>query len=108
MNFVALTVHGLAALSAYSEIIGVRMLMTSLGLMVAVLAGLLLLPASRWVGLAAPSWTSLLAGFLAVALLQVSILAAIFVLTILAGRQASPFIPIRDYAHFVRGLRQPE
>jgi hypothetical protein len=106
MNFASLATHGLAALSTYGEIIGVRLLMASLA-MVALIATSLV--AALILRLephgAAPAWTGYLSGSLIVALLQMVVLSILFVLIILAGRQASPFIPIRDYEYFVRGLR---
>lgn len=104
MNFAALAVHGLAALSTYSEVIGVRLLMSSLALAALAGAGLAALIALRlFARTAMPVWSPYGVGLLVVALLQVVALAISFILIILAGRQTTPFVPIREYRYFVRG-----
>jgi glycosyltransferase involved in cell wall biosynthesis len=106
MNFTALVVHGLSALSVFSHIIGVRLLLASGLLMLAALAGLLLSPLVTG-GPAAPSgWLIGLLAWLLATLVQSVILGAAFVLLVLSGRQGTSFIPKRDYRYFVASLTQ--
>lgn len=106
MNFTALVVHGLSALSVFSHIIGVRLLLASGLLMLAALAGLLLSPLVTG-GPAAPSgWLFGLLAWLLATLVQSVILGAAFVLLVLSGRQGTSFIPKRDYRYFVASLTQ--
>ena len=101
MKFTGLVVHGLSALAIFSDVIGVRLLLASglvavLGLVAVVVGFPSLLRASAG-PLASPE-------FLAITLLLLlvtfgSMLA--FTFMILSSRQASQFIPLRDYAYFI-------
>ncbi|MCP3960824.1 MAG: glycosyltransferase [bacterium] len=101
MDFTALVVHGLSALSVYSHTIGVRLL-CAVGVLAAVsLLGLFAILATTL--LAGVSWTGVVfAGALLVLLAQMFVASMIFVFIVLAGRQTATFIPARDYPVFVR------
>jgi glycosyltransferase involved in cell wall biosynthesis len=101
MNFTALVLHGLSALSVFSHIIGVRLLITSGVLMVAALAGLVLTPLLGGGVPAHSGWLIGLLAWLLATLLQSTILGAAFVLLVLSSRQGTAFIPKRDYSYFV-------
>jgi polyisoprenyl-phosphate glycosyltransferase len=106
MNFTALTVHGLAAISTYGDVIGVRLLMTSLFLLAAVAAALGVVSAIALNSpMALPGWMPLGAGLLLLILFQAAVLAIMFIFIILSGSRGSPFLPLREYRLFVRGLR---
>jgi hypothetical protein len=107
MNFTALTVHGLAAISTYGDVIGVRLLMTSLFLLAAVAGTLAAVGALalNW-RMVLPAWTPLAAGLLLLLLFQAAVLAIMFVFIILSGNRGSPFLPLREYRLFVKGLRE--
>lgn len=101
MNFISLVVHGLSALSVYSHIIGVRLLVSMSALGVIAAGGLVAIVAGKVSGASLPLWLVYgTAGLIAV-LLQVGTVAMLFVFLMLAGRQGSSFIPLRDYAYFV-------
>src|SRR5204862_1949020 len=71
MNFVALVVHGLSALSVHSEIIGVRLLVVALvvvGLMGALLGAVV--GVRLFTSLAIPGWATAAGGLLLVLLAQ--------------------------------------
>jgi glycosyltransferase involved in cell wall biosynthesis len=104
MNFTALVVHGLSALSVFSHIIGVRLLIGSAALIGLLFAGL----TCGWLfggdsQANAPRLAGLLAWLLAT-LVQAVILGAAFVLLVLSGRQGTTFIPKRDYRYFVASV----
>ncbi len=105
MNFTALVVHGLSALSVYSQIIGVRLLIVSLAL-----AGLLLVSFAAvlpWLSAAGDNkaiWPLGLIAVLLILLLQTVVSGVAFVFLVLSGRQAATFIPLRDYRWFVGRL----
>jgi hypothetical protein len=102
MGFISLVVHGLSALSVYSHIIGVRLLVATVGFIALVLLALLGLLGAAFGGLhPAPPWAVVSMAALVVLLSQLVIGAMLFGLMMLAGRQGSSFIPIRDYAYFV-------
>jgi hypothetical protein len=106
MNFVDLVVHGLAAISVFGEIVGVRLLVMSCLLIGIALAGAAATVAVRlatdW---AIPGWATYTLGLLLVLLTLGIMLAAQFSFVILAGRQGSTFLPCRDYAHFIKEVR---
>jgi glycosyltransferase involved in cell wall biosynthesis len=107
MNFVALVIHGLSAISVFSDRVGARLLiaasvmfggsLVTLGIM-AILKALL-----DW---SAPFW--LMMGGLAALLIstQIFTLLAIFVFVTLGGREGSSFLPLRDYVYFIAGSRR--
>ncbi len=105
MNFVSLVVHGLSALSVYSEVIGVRLVLAT-GLLFALAALLLLVVVGirLTTDLAIPGWTSVLGGLLLVLLLQLFTASVPFVFVILHGRGGTGFLPARDYIYFVDRL----
>jgi polyisoprenyl-phosphate glycosyltransferase len=104
MNFTALVVHGLSALSVFSHIIGVRLLIGSAALIGLLFGGLI----CGWlVGGDSPANAPWLAGLLVwllATLVQAVILGAAFVLLVLSGRQGTTFIPKRDYRYFVASV----
>ncbi len=103
MNFVSLVVHGLSALSVFSDVIGVRLLMASLAAISCFLAGIAAVAGIRFAtDLAIPGWATTAAGFMAVLLFNATILALAFCFFILAGRQSSTFLPSRDALVFVK------
>jgi hypothetical protein len=104
MNFTALVVHGLSALSIFSHIIGVRLLIASGLLMAAAIAGLLAAALYGSGGSAPSGWLIGLFAWLLATVLQSTILGAAFVLLVLSGRQGTSFIPKRDYHYFVASL----
>jgi glycosyltransferase involved in cell wall biosynthesis len=106
LNYVNLIIHGLSALSCYSEIIGVRLLMISSFLFVLSLFGVVTTIILRlFTQLPIPGWTSLFAGLLGIFLLQIITLASNFTLQIISARSVQPFLPARDYIWYVDGVQ---
>jgi glycosyltransferase involved in cell wall biosynthesis len=105
MNFVSLVVHGLSALSVYSEVIGVRLLIAT-GLLFALAVVLLaaVVGIRLTTDLAIPGWASVLGGLILVLLLQLFTASVPFVFVILHGRGGTGFLPARDYIYFVDRL----
>ena len=106
MNFVDLVVHGLSAISVYSETVGVRLLVLACLLIVIALAGAAATVTVRlttdW---AIPGWATYTLGLLVVLLFLGIMLACLFSFVILARRQGSTFLPCRDYAYFIKDIR---
>jgi hypothetical protein len=102
MNFTSLVVHGLSALSVYSHVIGVRLLVAVMALLAAsggALSGYLVLGSpSGW--LTRPM-LALLASVWLLVLLQAMAAATLFVFILLSGRQSASVLPLRDYGLFV-------
>lgn len=102
MSVTALVIHGLSAISVYGAQIGVRLLGFVAGLMLLSAAAVLgVLGARLLAGVPIPSWAGYAAGFLVVGLLNLLLLSTVFVLFVLQSRNVSPFLPIRDWAHYV-------
>jgi hypothetical protein len=102
MNFSGLVAHGLSAISVFSEVVGVRLLLANgvLALLVAtVLAALLLLH------VAVPAWVSQGIVLLTVFLAQGLMLGVVFVMVTLNSRSTISFLPLRDYAYFVESCQ---
>jgi hypothetical protein len=106
MNFISLVVHGLSAISVYSEVVGVRLLVMSLVLIGLIVGGLLTTIGIRLAtDLAIPGWATTAAGLLMVLLLQAVMMTFVLSFVILGGRQGPSFLPRRDAEFHVRGIR---
>jgi glycosyltransferase involved in cell wall biosynthesis len=106
MNFVSLVIHGLSAISVYSDAIGVRLLIATLAMIGMDLAALATTLAVRLTtDLAIPGWATTAFGVLLIILLQATMFLFVFSFMILAGRNAASFLPLRDYSYFVASER---
>jgi hypothetical protein len=107
MNFMALVAHGLSAISVFSDIVGLRLLLASSLLAVVATIGLIVVTGIRFATpLAIPGWATTAAGVLLVVLLQALLLSFIFVFIVLLGRNTIGFLPIRDYSFFIERVRK--
>jgi glycosyltransferase involved in cell wall biosynthesis len=104
MNFVQLAIHGLSAISVYSDIIGVRLLVATFVLIFITLIALACVVSIRlFTNLAIPGWATFTVGMLIVILLQAIMFSFVFSFIILGNRQGSTFLPLRDYSYFIAG-----
>lgn len=102
MNLPSLVMHGLSAISVHADTVGARMLILAAVMILLSAAGIVAVVAVKTLTtLAIPGWATSSVGLLAVVLLQATILSLVFMLMMLAGRNASGFIPSRDYSAFV-------
>ena len=102
MRLVDLVVHGLGAISVYSDVVFTRLVVAAS--MVALLAlGSLCagLGAYLWTGVVVPGWLIYTSGLLLVIVFQAFTFIAALTFLVLGSRQQMPFIPRRDYAAFV-------
>jgi len=107
MNFVGLVLHGLSAMSVYSDTIAVRILLlgsavVSVGALGLVAAAVALLT-TDW---KLPGWSTNLFALTLVLMFQVVIVCLLLTLGMLAARSGPSFIPIRDCPHFVMNVRR--
>ena len=109
MHFIALVVHGLSALSVYSEVIGVRVLMTAAALfgLACVYFGAVL-AANLCAGDSLPGSTVNLLGQVSLLCLQLITLSLAFVFFILCGRSGARIFPARDYVQYLDNVRSVE
>ena len=102
MNFPALVMHGLSALSVFSDRISTRLLIMSAFATVATIIGMVVVTLIRFTtGLAIPGWATNMFGILALLLMQIVTFMFTFCFLILFTRGLSQFIPVRDYKYFV-------
>jgi hypothetical protein len=102
MNFSSLVIHGLSAMSVYSETIGARIL---IALSVLFGMGVLALGTVIFIrlgtNLAIAGWTTMAVGLLLLLLLEILIIGLLFTFGVLATRGARSFFPLNDCPDFV-------
>ena len=102
MNWVGLVIHGLSALSVYSDVIMVRLLVAGAAIALVALAGIAAATAIRLAtDLAIPGWTTTVVGVGLVILIQTAVAIVVTVLVVLNARNRRPFVPIVDCGQFV-------
>jgi hypothetical protein len=103
MSFVNLVVHGLSAISVYSDVVGVRLLLAALLLILATFGLLVATVVVRLVtDWAIPGWATNAFGLLLVILIQAIVSAVVFSSLVLANRNQMTFLPQRDHVFFVK------
>jgi glycosyltransferase involved in cell wall biosynthesis len=106
MNFTALVMHGLSAISVHSDVVGVRLLMLTMLLALFALGGISATIIVRLTtDLVIPGWATYSVGLSLILLVQAVMAAFNFIFAILGGRQGTTFLPSRDYSFFVADLR---
>jgi hypothetical protein len=102
MNFVSLAVHGLSAISVYTDVVLVRIIMAAWIFASIVFLGLVAVIAIRFgTDLAIPGWASYVAASLTIIFVQVLLLAGIAIFQLLSFRSLRPFIPASDASAFI-------
>jgi polyisoprenyl-phosphate glycosyltransferase len=102
MSLPGLILHGLSAISVFSDIVGVRLLVAGiLATLVGSLTAFVLLALRSITTVAIPGWAMNTVGLFVVVLLQSVLLMLGFVFTILNLRSHVNVIPLRDAAVFV-------
>jgi hypothetical protein len=102
MNLIALILHGLSAMSVYTDTILVRILFAAVFIGAAAALGVAAVAGIRIAtDLAIPGWATVAAGDLMIILFQTLVIVVAATLTFLAGRSHRPFVPIVDCRVFV-------
>lgn len=106
MNFGTLVMHGLSAVSVFSEVVGVRLLILSSVLIVLASAGIAIVVGIKLTTtMAIPGWASYLVASLTIILVQAVSLSLFFVFMVLSARNNAFFLPLRDHCHFIDRVR---
>ncbi|MFO0936820.1 MAG: glycosyltransferase [Gemmataceae bacterium] len=111
MNFVSLVIHGLSSIAAYADVVGVRLLIASMGVIALTLMGIASVIAIK-MGFAPegvfaiPGWATNAIGMLLIILFLVFMLSIQFIFITLSNRQSAHFLPVRDYSYFVLRTRR--
>lgn len=104
MNFVALALHGLSAISVFGEIVGGRLLLTACAGLATFVVLLAACCAAAWAGwLELPPWLGVWIFVSMLLCAQFVILAFVITFSILNARNSLSFLPVRDYKYFVAG-----
>lgn len=107
MGFTGLVLHGLSAMSVYSDIIAVRTLMSAAVLLVIGLLTLIAVVAIRvFTPFAIPGWATNAFALTLILMLQITGLCLLFTFGTLALRSGPAFIPIRDCPFLVMTIRR--
>lgn len=107
MNFVDLVIHGLSAISVFSNIIGARLLIASFLLIMMLLILLSVVVCIRlFTDMAIPGWATLSTGLIIVNVFQLFTISCVFIFFTLHSRKNMDFIPIRDYKYFINDLKE--
>lgn len=102
MNFPALVTHGLSAISVYSELVGVRLLIASSILIFLAFAGIVVVVIIKFTTtLAIPGWATYFVASLTIILVQALSLSLFFVFVVLSARNNAISLPLRDYSLFI-------
>lgn len=102
MKFVDLVSHGLSAISVFSDVVGVRLLVASLvGSLLALIALFVVVAIRLWTNLAIPGWATYASGVLIIIMVQFITMAICFTFFMLSNRTNLGFVPLRDYSLFV-------
>jgi glycosyltransferase involved in cell wall biosynthesis len=102
MNFVSLVTHGLSAISVYSDVVGVRLLVMAILMAFFTFAGVIAAVSIRFAtNLAIPGWANYTVGILLILFVQAIISAFAFSFVILGSRHGMTFLPRRDYGFFI-------
>lgn len=105
MNHVALVTHGLSAISVFSDLIGVRLLVVTVPMIALAFLGMVATVYLRTMTpLAIPGWATTAFGVLAILLLQGVVLALAFCVMVLSGRSGSNFLPSRDHVVYIHRI----
>ena len=105
LNLTSLVIHGIAAISCYNEIVGVRLVFCSLGLSV-ILAALIVTVVDIRLATpyAIPGWASFVVGLLLVLLVQVLLMVVAFAAIAISSRKAHFFFPVQQYKFLIREI----
>jgi glycosyltransferase involved in cell wall biosynthesis len=102
MSFLTLLLHGLSAISVFSDVVSARLLAAAVTLLLGSGIAILAVVAVRFgTGLAIPGWATYAAGVFAIIFLQAFMLSLLLVFNVLAARTQLGFLPARDAGLFV-------
>lgn len=105
MNFSKLFLHGFSGISIYSDLVTFRVVFFSLLIIIISLAGILTVVSIRFfTEMAIPGWATYSVLALTIILFQSFIMGFFMLMTFLANRSNSLFIPIKEFRTFILGV----
>lgn len=104
MNFVSLLIHGLSAMSVFSDQVSARLLTAAVGFAFIAMGLMGVTAAVRWfTDLAVPGWATYTVGLLLVLVVQLLSFATLFAFLIASRRSSLNFLLTRDAPYFILG-----
>jgi hypothetical protein len=104
MNFVSLLIHGLSAMSVFSDQVSARLLTAAVGFAVVAMGMMGVTAGVRWfTDLAVPGWATLTVGLLLLLVVQLLSFATLFAFLIASRRSSLNFLLTRDAPYFILG-----
>jgi hypothetical protein len=104
MDLVALTIHGLSAISVFSEAVLTRIIAVCVAVIIAGAGATVIAASLKLAGLASPGWLTTVAGILVVAFVQVVGLCLVCLVLLLNGRRAVTSVPYNTAASFIQRI----
>ena len=102
MTWVNLVIHGMSALSVYSDVIFVRLLVAAAAIAVIALIAIVTAIVMRLAtDLATPGWATTVVGVFALVLMQILLATIVASLALLGGRSRRHFVPKIDCGQFI-------
>jgi hypothetical protein len=101
MNFVSLVMHGLGAISVFSDAVFIRVTLLSLGFLVLTGMAITTVLVLKVTGHATPGWASNLAVSLSILAVQMLMLSVVAAFMVLNNRTAATVIPRLTYRNFI-------
>ena len=104
MNFVSLLIHGLSAMSVFSDQVSARLLTAAVSFAVVAMGLMGVTAGIRWfTDLAVPGWATFTVGLLLVLMVQSLSFATLFAFLIAGRRSSLNFLLTRDAPYFILG-----
>jgi hypothetical protein len=102
MRLLPLVVHGLSAISVYSEVFLARMLFACIGMLALLTTAIIgVLGIRFFTSLAVPGWATMAVGILTVLFMQTAVLMVVVTLVVLSGRSSSRPASFLEYRHLI-------
>lgn len=107
MDLTTLIVHGMSAMSVYTEVIFVRLLLASAPLAILTVIGIAMAVVLKLtLNFATPGWTTTVVGVLVIVLAQMVSVVTATALMVLSARRVRPMVPFLDCKHLVASVEE--
>lgn len=102
MNFFALVIHGLSAIAVYTDVLAVRILISTFGLITISLTGIFVVTGIRFfTPFAIPGWASFVVLSFLILIFQAFLISLLLLFNVLNYRTQRHFIPALEYKNFI-------
>ena len=107
MSFLSLLIHGLSAVSVFTDVVFIRSLLFSIGMMIVGIIGITLaIIVKVFTGWAIPGWTTTVVGIFGIILLQAILLSIAAIFLYLSSRSTPSVIPVRIAKNYISCVEQ--